>query len=124
MLLCLALAGCSREDPFARADVAQLRGRVNDLEARLRVLEIARQAAAERPVTLTQTWITPGQAPSTTQATYHSPEACEAARKGLIADAEKLLAGRREQAKKDANAAGLEIVVDADQPVLQASCSG
>jgi hypothetical protein len=119
----MALAGCAREDPLARADLAQLRARVGDLEARLRVLELARQASLERPVTLTQTWITPGQAPATSQATYHSPEACEAARKRALADADRLIAGREAQAQAEAAAQGVKIVVDAERPVLQASCS-
>ena len=124
LVLCASLLGCSREDPFARADTAQLRARVDGLEARLRVLELARQASAERPVTLTQTWLVRGQPPATSQTTFSSAEACEAARKRRLADAEQLIADRRRQAEAEAAEAGVKIVVDADIPVLQASCSG
>ena len=124
LLLCAAMLGCSREDPFARADTAQLRVRVDALEQRLRVLELARQASAERPVTLTQTWLVRGQPPATSQATFSSAEACEAARKRRLEEAEQLIADRRKQAEAEAAATGVRIVVDADIPVLQASCSG
>jgi hypothetical protein len=123
LLLCATTLGCAREDPFARADVAQLRARVNDLEARLRVVELARQASAERPITLTQTWIVRGQPPATSQSSYSSAEACEAARKKVVAEAEKLVAERRREAQADIGEAGVQIVVDADIPMLQASCS-
>ena len=124
LVLCVATVGCSREDPFARADVAQLRSRVIDLESRVRVLELARQASAERPVTLTQTWLVRGQPPTTSQSRFSSAEACEAARKRALEDAEKLVAERRNQAQAEAAVSDVSIVVDAEIPVLQANCSG
>lgn len=124
LLLCALTAGCSREDPFARADVAQLRTRVDTLEGRLRVLELSRQASTERPVTLTQTWLVRGQAPATSQTTFATAEACETARKRRLEEAEQLIADRRKQAEADAQEDGVRIVVDSDIPTLQASCSG
>lgn len=124
LLLCVMTAGCSREDPFARADVAQLRARVDALEGRLRVLEVSRQASAERPVTLTQTWLVRGQPPATSQTTYSSADACEAARKLRLKEAETLVAERRKQAEADAQETEVRIVVDSEIPILQASCSG
>ena len=124
LILCATTLGCSREDPFARADTAQLRARVDALEERLRVLELARQASAERPVTLTQTWLVRGQPPATSQTTYSSAEACEAARKRRLEEAQQVIADRRQQAEAEAEEAGVKIVVDADIPALQASCSG
>lgn len=128
MVLVVALSattlGCSRDDPFARADLTQLRTRVSELEGRVRVLELARQASAERPVTLTQTWLVRGQPPATSQAAYTSAEACEAARKRALEDAEKLVSERRKQAQAEAGAADVSIVVDAEIPTLQATCSG
>jgi hypothetical protein len=124
LLLCLLAGACNRDDPFARADVAQLRGKVVELEGRVRVLELSRQASAERPVTLTQTWLTPDQPPATSQSTFRSPEACEAARKRLLADAERILADRDRQSRNDAEASGLDITVDKARPLLQAACSG
>jgi hypothetical protein len=124
LLLCATTAGCSREDPFAQADVAQLRTKVNELEGRLRVLELSRQASAERPVTLTQTWLVRGQPPTTSQTTFASPEACEAARKLRLAEARQLVADRRKAAEAEAKEDGVRIVVDSEIPMLQAACSG
>jgi len=123
LLLGLAMAGCAREDPLARADTAQLRSKVNGLEERVRVLELSRQAATERPVTLTRTWLMSSQPPSTSQTTYSSAAACEAARKSALEDADKLIAERRKEALAEKAERGVGIVVNADLPSLQASCS-
>jgi hypothetical protein len=123
MLAVGGLAACSRDDPLARADVEQLRTRVNDLEARLRMVELARSDKAEQPVTLTLTWLTPGQPPSSTQSRYASPAACEAGRKKAVADAAAVLAARREGGGADGGQPSLKVVLDPEQPVLQATCS-
>lgn len=131
----LLVAGCSRGD--AEADrVAQLQNKVDELEARVRALEASgatSQSEAGMPgtmsqpgsgrVTLTQTWLTPGQPPSTTYTYFTSHGACEKARQQALAQAAETANAQRAQEDRDASAAGSVIVRRAEGPTLQAICS-
>lgn len=116
------VAGCARGG--ADADkIALLQSKVDALEARVKALEAG--STGERPshVTLTETWLTPGQPPSTTNADFTSHDTCENARQQALAQAAAAADARRAQQDRDAAASGSVIVAHAEAPTLQAVCS-